>query len=456
MTTGDGDPGGHQLQLTSLLEAPREDIHIEIKGWLNLADRDAKANLAKAVIALANTGGGYVLIGFREFDGRWLPTEAEDEIFDLYHQDAINSIVQRYADPAFHCKLYHVRHPQTGREYPVVDVPGGRTVPVRAKHGGPNRRHLVKNGYYLRRPGPCSKRVESAAEWDQLIRTCVLAAKQDLLDNIRGLLLGPGHPPAASLPQTTPWQQLDQWFSDARQRFETLWQQRGPAGSDRYPHHGRYVVGYLLRGQLHRPSPDEFLTTLRRTEGHETGWPPWVCLARGPEAPEIVDGRVECWLATRDGEPAESVEFWTARPDANCLLLRGFQEDRDTRWGRPGTLLDVTLPIWRMGECLLHAHRLARGMGDESAEVFFRVRWEGLAGRRLVNWAQPTVELPRTRPSDRDAVSADLHVSAGDIPSHLPERVGEVLRPLLAAFGLFRLPLELIREELQRMTRRRD
>src|SRR5208283_2831651 len=43
-----------ERELARLLDAPREHLNIEIKGWLNLEDEMGRANLAKAILALAN------------------------------------------------------------------------------------------------------------------------------------------------------------------------------------------------------------------------------------------------------------------------------------------------------------------------------------------------------------------------------------------------------------------
>ena len=51
---------------------PAEDLDAEYKGWLDLRKEPDRANLAKAVIALANHGGGVVVLGFEE-----LPTGLE-------------------------------------------------------------------------------------------------------------------------------------------------------------------------------------------------------------------------------------------------------------------------------------------------------------------------------------------------------------------------------------------
>jgi predicted HTH transcriptional regulator len=53
-------------QLQELLARPREALDIEVKSWLDLSDHNHRADLAKAIIALANHGGGYILLGMKE------------------------------------------------------------------------------------------------------------------------------------------------------------------------------------------------------------------------------------------------------------------------------------------------------------------------------------------------------------------------------------------------------
>jgi len=45
-------------RLQDLLLDPKESLDVEIKGWLDLNDNTHKSVLAKALIALANHGGG--------------------------------------------------------------------------------------------------------------------------------------------------------------------------------------------------------------------------------------------------------------------------------------------------------------------------------------------------------------------------------------------------------------
>ena len=183
-------------------------------------------------------------------------------------------------------------------------------------------------------------------------------------------------------------------------------------------------------------------------------------------APYPYEGVVECWLReTRSdllfSEPRSDnfrftahSDFWRASPKGMMFLLRGYQEDGSPRI-EPGTIVDVTLPIWRTGECLLHAQRLAIALGGESTSVVIRVTWRGLLGRTLASWANPRrmFLLPES-PSKQDSVTSEITVSTEQISSTLPEIVRTLTAPLYEVFGFFVMPSNVIQEELLNMRRR--
>ena len=54
------------LQPKRYIVNPAEDLDAEYKSWLDLRMESDRANLARAVIALANHGGGVIVLGFEE------------------------------------------------------------------------------------------------------------------------------------------------------------------------------------------------------------------------------------------------------------------------------------------------------------------------------------------------------------------------------------------------------
>src|SRR4029077_19763448 len=97
--------------LEPLLTAPVEALDVEYKSWLDLRGNDEhKANLAKAAIALANEGGGFIVLGIGEQRPN-LISETRPPGIATYDQDLINGIIRRFALPSFHCRLSFLRHP---------------------------------------------------------------------------------------------------------------------------------------------------------------------------------------------------------------------------------------------------------------------------------------------------------------------------------------------------------
>ena len=141
-------------RLESLTRNPREDLEVELKGWLDLSQGEHKADLVKAILALANHGGGYVLIGYDDATRGPLPQNVGS--MGEYDQDTVNGIVHRYADPQIHVRVEHAPD-GNGDDHPVIVVPGGHSVPVRCKRDGPNGAHVRQHAYYIRRPGPTSE-----------------------------------------------------------------------------------------------------------------------------------------------------------------------------------------------------------------------------------------------------------------------------------------------------------
>jgi predicted HTH transcriptional regulator len=176
-----------QRQLVELLDYPREDVDTEIKDWLPLESKPAQADLVRELIALANHGGGYLLFGFRDQDDGWPPSGPCPYPLKHYSQDAINNAIKTYAEPPFECPVDHLES-STGDVHVVVGVPGGYRVPIRSKRAGPDGSRLAVDTYYIRRPGAESAPPQSGREWDELLRRCLSAHREELLESFRNII----------------------------------------------------------------------------------------------------------------------------------------------------------------------------------------------------------------------------------------------------------------------------
>lgn len=436
------------LRIEDTLRDPRESLDVELKGWLDVTAPEHKAVLAKAAIALANHGGGLIVIGKEQQGAEVREAPGRPPDLAAFNADAINGVIARYAEPAFHCDV-RISRDLAGNEFPIVVVPGGHRHPIRSTRDGPNQNHIRQNVYYVRRPGPQSDGPQTGGEWDSLLRRCLSNAREDLLDSFRNILAGGG----ASEVRPEQADRVADWFARSMARWNELVADTPVDSAVRLPL-GHYAVCYSLTGDLEQPNLAQ-LRTILNGYPQLTGWPPFWVPTRPEIAPYVNDGAIECWLGVEGNErdPAHS-DFWRVSPDGLFFLIRGYQEDGTER-RPPGTGFDITLPTWRIGEILMHAAAMARGFGDPAARVAFMAEWTGLANRELMSLGDSLRFIMPGRRSRQDRYETRLAIGADRISENLPEFVAQIVTPIYALFDFFELPPNLVTEELARMRDRR-
>ena len=267
----------------------------------------------------------------------------------------------------------------------------------------------------------------------------------DAADHLRAEVINPMHRPSAPRSISA---DLAKWAESCHARLD-----RSIANLDRpalaYAH-GTWSFAYSVA----TPSSPVSLTRLRdlleEAHGAETGWPPWWVPTRADIKPKIVDGGIECWFRDHAIDDPAHADYWRAEPTIRLCLIRGYQEDAIT--GDPGAKLDLTLPIWRVGECLLHAARMTKLV--QGRKIKAMVRWTGLEGRELSTVAARDRFLAAGRRSSTDVLATYIETTHDDIANRLPSLVQALVSPVFELFDFFEPPLALYGEELTDMQRR--
>jgi transcriptional regulator with XRE-family HTH domain len=434
-------------RLAELLIEPRETLEVEAKSWIDIVNHgDHKALLAKAIIALANHGGGVIIIGFEKSADGLVPAQGRPANLAGYTSDTVNAVVNRYAEPTFHCDVQILTAPGSTEAFPIVVVPGGHKVPIKAKRSGPNGQIIQQHTCYIRRPGPQSEPPQTAQEWDGFFARCLSNRRDELLDTLR--LLIEGGVPAA--PVETDIDRVTKWFQASKARWKELAESL-PDGHPARLEHGYYAVGFEAAGDFEPRSGGRLLEALRAGVVRHSGWPPFWVPTRKEIEPHIYEDNVECWLGpdSKFQEPAHS-DFWRVSPRGQFFLIRGYQEDGGIKGIRPGKLFDITLPTWRLGEILLYTASIARQLGAPQAKMVLMAEWAGLNGRELTH-LDGTRVLFESHLSHQDKYCSNLTAQADQIGDTLPELVHRALHPLYELFDFFQLPMTLVTEELARM-----
>lgn len=245
-------------------------------------------------------------------------------------------------------------------------------------------------------------------------------------------------------------------------RWETLIARLPQGSPGRFPH-GFYRIDYALKadieGEMRHIELQDLPKLLKKAEIRTTGWPLFMSPSGNPGLePREAEGYIECWINPEISGVTHPVfdapyDFWRATPSGRLFAIRGYQEDMQETFA-PGLILDTTLPIWRLGEGLLHAARLAKLMKRRASSeitVHFRALYTGLSGRLLRSWAKPLqAGLDMTVPAARgDEATLETVVSATAIEADLAGCVYPLVASLYERFGVAKLSPDYVKREVE-------
>ena len=111
--------------LTKLLLYPVESKEVDYKSAVKFDEKtDFAAKLVKHVLAFANSGGGYLIIGYKEQADKSLAPDSDitDEIIASYEVTRLCQYVEKYLDGQDRIKIKIYKEEFAGIKYPIIKV----------------------------------------------------------------------------------------------------------------------------------------------------------------------------------------------------------------------------------------------------------------------------------------------------------------------------------------------
>ena len=165
-----------------------ENQQIDFKSpqdWVKIG-RGGRAKFARHAIALANTMGGYVVVGVAE-DNDGNPTKyigMSEEEAASFDPSTVGQTISQYADPPVSIDI--VRPVVDGKRYVVLVVYPFKDLPHVCTNAFPDE--LRTGVFYVRTPDARSHPADKASELHQLIQRALRNQRQMLGRMLRGIL----------------------------------------------------------------------------------------------------------------------------------------------------------------------------------------------------------------------------------------------------------------------------
>lgn len=458
-------------QILALLQRPSEALQVELKTWLDPRDNDHIAKLVKAIFAIRNRNGGFIVIGFD--DTTQLPDKfnLDESVENLYHVDKIQGLVSRYASEPFEIAVPLRKRDE--QQHPVIVVPDGVRVPVVVKRDlvGDTGKKLLQSGdvYFrtLQSNGTPSSARLLPSDYTELLDICFENREADIgrfvrrhlsgIDNhVFGNRLGVG---SGNMIQ----QHRERAFAliqEGANYTEFAAQKCGATAEFQIVKEFFTMrVGLVLDPAQPGETPTkDFLNKVFASNPQYTNWPIWGdsrALVKKEHHPYVLDDAWQVLIVSLDKESwLQCFEFMRFNPNGKFYLQRVMQDDFKQV---PSKTMDVILTIYRVAEVLAVGLSIARNIGSDSDSIAnFAFRWTGLKGRILSSSANPMYFFD----GDGDKSHSDMAEGFVRVPvdishSALGPHVAEAVGPLFSLFDGYEPSQEIIETCVQLMIGRK-
>lgn len=458
-------------QIKALVEQPVEALQVELKTWLDPRTDDGIAKLVKAIFAVRNRNGGFLLIGFDDTTRAPDPYAFDQPVEVLFHIDALQGLVSRYVSPSFEIRIAFAD--RDGQAHPVISIPEGVQVPAVVRRdliGKGGKKLLAEGDLYFRTfnsNGTASSARILPPDYAHLLDVCFENREADIGRFLRRHLAGVGS--AATISSALG---IESNESKLRKRAFSV-RESGSAAANkaidgRATPEQRTRIASALTMQVGlafdpaRPEAlptQEFLNKVSSSNPNYTGWPVWLD-SRGfteeRDRPYVTEGMWEALILDLGRGWSEHVEFLRFDPRGDFYLHRVMQDDLTNKVA-PGTALDVILMIYRVAEVLAVGTILGRNLEwSDQNEAGFAFRWTGLQDRALQPWVNAFRSAGRSGSSSRSStaeayVTVPLETSAGALAPYVRAAVA----PLFSVFEGYEPPADLVETSVRKLIERK-
>jgi len=409
--------------LRDKLEHPAEARDTDYKSAVKFEEEtDFAAKLVKHVLGFANSGGGYIIIGYKEQpDKRPAPDpDMTDEITASYEVTRLCQYVEEYLVGQDRIKIKIYKEEFGGGRYPIIRIgrfpeyPFTCTKDYISKSNGET---VLKSGQiYIRTEGAMTLPVKAASEWRQLIRECIKASQEI----------------EAKRPTEEKGGQWERLFSAwVKNENDNAMSEMKSAGFTE----GFFKFVIQVPYGLNQIDNTTLLEIAEKSECHNTGWPIGVVMTKREYAPVSLADGIRAVINTGD-----EFDYWALNNRGHFFFVRSHQEDAShaQELAKGSKFLWFDVAIWRISEIISYTSNLCTELNlKQSDNIKLVLSYEGLKDR-VLSVSKPLRLLGTYGKCTEDKYEGDLELQVVDIMPKLKDHVHEIAVGLFVLFDFYK------------------
>lgn len=413
----------HQY-LKDKLDYPAETKDTDYKSAVKFDEQsDFAAKLVRHILGFANSGGGHIIIGFKEKYNKIPEPDSAitDEIVASYDVTRLCQHVEKYSMGQDRIKIEVYKIPSSqGIIYPIISIgqfpeyPFVCTKDYTSKSTGET---ILESGQtYIRTEGARTLTVTAPSEWRQLIREFI-KANQEI--EAKGLTKGG---------EEEGEKQFATWVKNEN---DNAMMEIKSAGFTE----GFFKFVIQVPYSLDQIDNATLLEIARKSECHKTGWPIGVVLTKPEYRPVSFADGIRAVINTGDG-----FDYWAINNRGHFFFVRSHQEDanRPQRLPKDNKSLWFDVAVWRIAEIIFYTANLCTELNlKQSEKIKLTVFYEGLKDRILAVTTRLRL-LGIHGKCTEDKYEKDLELQVADIMPKLKDHVYQISIGLFVLFDFFK------------------
>lgn len=363
-------------QLEEILLQGYESKDLDYKGPCQWDEKDKKAccEIVKDILAMANTLGGYIVIGVKENDKGFECQGLSVEQAKSFETSRLNRFLQNYADPPINALLKKIEH--DGMTFAIIEVPRFSDTPHICQKDYPSV--LISPALYVRTDTNESAPINSSSDFRSMVENAIRNRSDHMLSSMRAILKG-----ASISPTTSDKEKYEEQFRSALEGF---------ASFDAYPDKNysgyRESSFYPSRFEEFRFSIDDLREAINRACVNFHGWPYLYWDENKTSVSHTVQDGLETHLTTHSSGGNDRFDFWRLHQSGffyHRVLMR--EESYAQLKDRP-PFMELGDTARYVGEAIYSLAKIYEGLIPDEDEINVRFRLLGVKGRALDTFDQ--------------------------------------------------------------------
>jgi hypothetical protein len=424
--------------LQTLLKFTTETPNVDYKSAIAFTEDDSfSLKLVKHIFGNTNSGGGFLIIGFKE-DQQNVPQPDPNmnaDILGTYETTRLSSFVNSHADGSEKAEIVVWKVDLDGKLYPIIEVMGFKRDPIFCKSTKKDSsgQEVLKDGaLYVRDNETKTIQVADAHSWKKIIDESVRLRNNEMLDRFKALLetmTNPKEVKASEEDSSVPKKKwLEQRSNDANELFKKQ-------GFDSE----RWEVSHWLVDSKQKWDQSQLLEAAQKATLHNTGWPIGLVIYTDTAKPFATNDGITETLSFKDSGPfAPTLDYWYLRNDGTYFFTRNYNEEKG--FGKGKRLMYFDIRIWRITEALEHCISLYRALNiDPQSKIHITITHLDIKDRILTAADQMRAfTMLGSRVSGSNETVWEIDATLDELAVKLDEFAEASLRELFVLFDFWK------------------